>query len=85
MEFLRPVTRDSVAVRWWQVQFAFGTLACEGRTMTSVAAELGVERATISKGATDVCRRCKMQPSWYMKNEDAAESYKESRKKQVSP
>jgi hypothetical protein len=71
-------------VTWWQVQFALGTIHCEGRSMTDVALTLGVGRAAISKGATELCRMLNIPPSFYMKQEGAQESYRKTRKKQLA-
>jgi hypothetical protein len=52
--------------------------------MTSVAKKLGVERATISKLATDICRQMGMSPSFHMKSEAAQDAYRTARLRQLS-
>src|SRR5437667_12338307 len=44
-------TKQSIAIAFYQAAFALGLTAVNSDTMTSVAARLGVSRATISKGA----------------------------------
>lgn len=81
MDWLRSPANSHVA--WWQVQFALGTIHCEGKTMTQAALDCGVKRATISKGATELCRICGIDPSFYMKREDAQQSYRNMRRQQL--
>ncbi|MEM6885417.1 MAG: hypothetical protein AAF571_10325 [Verrucomicrobiota bacterium] len=68
----------------WQVAFAMGLDCCEGKEITSVANNIGVERATISKGATEFCRANDLPPSRYMKSEEATKSYREAREAQLT-
>lgn len=82
MTWLRNPKHYEVA--WWQVQFALGTIHCEGRSMTEVGLTLGVGRAAISKGATELCRMSEIPPSFYMKKEPAQEAYRKTRKKQLA-
>jgi len=81
MEWLRAPKNPEVA--WWQVQFALGTIHCEGRTMTSVAAEIGVVRAAISRGATELCRILGVPPSTYMKSQAAQQAFRDERLSQL--
>ncbi len=72
------------SVKWWAVQFALGTGHCEGHSMTTIAERIGVGRAAISKEATELCRRLGIPPSPYMKSAESQESYRDTRKDQVS-
>jgi hypothetical protein len=83
--FTRVMDRfKSNTVLWWANAFAYGLPHCEGRTMTEIAAALGVSRATLSKEATEICRRDGLSPSFYMKSEEAQASYRTTRKEQIS-
>lgn len=88
--FLRVINHVMTAFRndrcsqWWQFQFALGTRACMGKTMTHAATLCGVDRAAISKGAVEICNTLGLPPSAYMKDEDARESYQQTRKAQLS-
>jgi hypothetical protein len=53
----------------WKAAFALGTTNCLGRSMSEVAAKLGVTRAIISYGAKDICTRFNLPPSPYMRND----------------
>lgn len=52
----------------WGIAFAVGANCCAGRSMSEVAAMLGVTRALISYRAKDFCRRYELPPSPYMKS-----------------
>lgn len=69
-------TLTTVAVAFFQAAYALGLPQCE-ESMTVKAAKLGVERATISKGAVAFCAANDLQPSWHMKKE--CSSYTEAR------
>jgi len=51
----------------WGVAFAVGATCCIGRSMSEIAAMLGVTRALISHRAVEFCRRYELPPSPYMK------------------
>lgn len=52
---------------WWAVAFAISHPYCVGRTMSSVAAELGISRASLSSLATQFCASNGLPPSVYMR------------------
>lgn len=68
---------------FWQICYGIGLPICEGRSMTSVADELGVERAAISKGAKDFQRRNGLPINQYMKGADAVKEYSKKRLEQL--
>jgi hypothetical protein len=72
-------TVQSVAVQFWSVAYALGLNCAAGISMTDRAVSLGVQRATISKGARAFCLANDLPPSFMMKAEAAAESYCDSR------
>ncbi len=80
MEWMRSAKFSEVG--WWQVIYAFG-YPQGSRPMAEVAAELGVERATISAGARSLLRALDMPPSQAMRSEDAVKAYKRCRVKQL--
>jgi hypothetical protein len=47
--------------------------------MTERASLIGVSRAAISKVATDFCSANELPPSFYMRSEEAGESYRKAR------
>jgi hypothetical protein len=51
----------------WGVAFAVGAHCCIGRSMSEVAARMGVTRALISNRAVSFCQRNSLPPSPYMK------------------
>ncbi len=67
----------------WQVAFGLGLPCCEGMSMDRVAAELRVERATLSKGAVNFCKAYNLPPSEYMRSEPARKAYRERRESQL--
>ena len=67
----------------WQVAFGLGLPCCEGMSMDRVAAELRVERATLSKGAVNFCKAYNLPPSEYMRSEPALKAYRERRERQL--
>jgi hypothetical protein len=67
----------------WQVAFGLGLPCCEGMSMDSVAAELRVERATLSKGAVNFCKAYNLPPSEYMRSEPARKAYRARRERQL--
>jgi len=69
-------------VGWWQVVYGLG-LSSAIKPMSDVAADLGVERATISAGATSFIAALDLPPSPSMKSVAAAKTYKEIREKQL--
>ena len=74
---------ENKATASWQVAFALGLACCDGRKMAEVARFLGVGRACISKGARDFCEANGLEPSFYMKTEEATLSYKRTRESQL--
>jgi hypothetical protein len=77
---LRPgATVTDIAVAFYQVAYALGLNLCEGMSMTERAQAWGVERASISKGATQFCNGNGLPPSFYMKKEPAQESFRSAR------
>lgn len=51
----------------WGVAFAVGAHCCIGRSMSEVAATMGVTRALLSNRAVSFCNRNNLPPSPYMK------------------
>lgn len=72
-----------VASAFWSAAFALGCNICRGSTMTDCAIRLGVTRATISKGARAFCSAHGLEPSYYMKREEASESYAVARLRSI--
>ena len=68
-------------VKAWGVMFALGHPYCLGQSMSVIAQQLRVSRATISNAATEFCKAAQIPPSSYMKSETAQESAKQSRNK----
>ncbi len=68
-----------IRTAYWQVCYAIGLPMCEGISMTERAKRIGVERATISKGARSFCSANQIPPSTYMKSEEASGSYQKER------
>lgn len=68
-----------IRTAYWQICYAIGVPMCEGQSMTERAKAIGVERATISKGARSFCAANQLPPSPYMKSEDAAGAYQKER------
>lgn len=68
-------------VKAWGVMFAIGHPYCMGQSMSMVAQQLRVSRATISNAATEFCKAAQIPPSTYMKSETAQETAKQSRNK----
>ena len=78
--FSRPgVTVEQVETVYWQCCFALGLPICEGQTLTSVAARLRCERASISKGAIKFCESNGLGRSQYLKSEASRSAYREAR------
>jgi len=75
----RNVTLEQVETVYWQCCFALGLPVCQGQTLTSVAARLGCEKATISKGAVKFCESNGLGTSQYLKPEITRSSYREAR------
>lgn len=77
---LRPgATVQDIAVAFYQPVYALGCNICDGVSMTERSQMWGVERATISKGATAFCSGNGLPPSFYMKKEEAQNSYRGAR------
>ena len=68
-------------IKAWGVMFAIGHPYCMGHSMSIVAQQLRVSRATISNAATEFCKAAKIPPSSYMKSEQAQKVARTSRKK----
>jgi hypothetical protein len=77
-------SRDPITASW-QVAFALGSACCAGRSMLEIARNCGVSKACISKGARNFCEKNHLPPSFYMKSEKAVESYRITRKSQLTP
>ena len=69
----------SVGVAFWSAAYGLGLKCCEGVSMTDRAAELGVRRATISKGAKKFVESNGLTPSFYMKDQAAGRAYCKAR------
>jgi hypothetical protein len=65
----------------WGVMFAIDHAYCAGKSISEVATQLGVHRATISNAATQFCKQAKIPPSGYMKSEESREIARELRTK----
>lgn len=77
---LKPgTTVQDVAVAFYQSAYGLGLNLCDGMTMTDRSGIWGVERASISKGATAFCAGNALPPSFYMKKEDAQDAYRDAR------
>jgi len=63
----------------WQVSYALGLNQAD-RPMIQVAAELGIERATLSGGAWEFLRMLQLPPSPAMRSEGACDAYSNARK-----
>lgn len=74
---------DRPMVALWQAAFAIGLACCDGITMTRAGEICGVTRACISKGARQFCKDNELEPSFYMKSDEAAEIARETREKQL--
>lgn len=55
-------------IKMWGVFFAISHPYCIGRSMSDVATELGVSRASISNAAIEFCKANELPPSPYMRN-----------------
>ena len=75
----KSATLVTVACRFWSVAYGIGANCCAGVSMTDRAQTLGIERATISKGATAFCAANDLEPSWSMKRECARTSFAAAR------
>jgi hypothetical protein len=65
----------SVSVAFWSVAYGLGLKCCGGMGMTQRAEQLGVRRATISKGAKKFVESNGLSPSFYMKDIKAGHAY----------
>jgi hypothetical protein len=72
----------SVAVNFWGAAYGLGLSCCEGMSMTERSAQIGVQRATISKQARLFIEANGLPPSYYMKQE--TDGYVTSRLAQVA-
>ena len=72
-------TVTSVATAFWGAAYGLGLNACDGISMSERAADLGVERAAISKKARSFVSANGLAPSWHMKTEQAVDHYCSSR------
>lgn len=68
---------------YWAVAFGLGTIQCEGDSITSRAAKMGISRAALSKKITAFCNRNGLPASTYMKPLEAQQSYRFSRNDQL--
>jgi len=79
----RPgATLVDVATAYYQCAYALGLNSCD-LSMTERAEMLGIQRATISKGATAFCAAHDLEPSWAMKREGTADAYAEARRESI--
>ena len=69
----------SVSVAFWSGAYALGLKCCGGVSMTDRAKQLGVRRATISKGAKKFIESNGLSPSFYMKSKDSGRAYCKAR------
>jgi hypothetical protein len=69
----------SVSVAFWSAAYGLGLKCCGGMSMTERANQLGVRRATISKGAKKFVESNGLSPSFYMKDQAAGRSYCKAR------
>jgi len=69
----------SVSVAFWSAAYGLGLKCCGGVSMTERAGQLGVRRATISKGAKKFVESNGLTPSFYMKDQAAGRSYCKAR------
>ena len=56
-----------------------GLVCVDGRSMTTIGESLGLSRATISKHARAFGQANDLEPSFYMKSDEAVEAYSEAR------
>ena len=70
---LREFRQDTP--KWWGIAFALDHMACDGRSMADIAAQIGCPKATISWHAVKFCQENGLPPSGYMKSEAARDSY----------
>src|SRR5215831_8855417 len=75
----KRVTVEQVETAYWQCCFALGLPVCQGQSLTSVAARLKIERATISKGAIFFCESNNLPANPYLKSEPSRLAYREAR------
>jgi hypothetical protein len=64
--------------KWYSVSLALGLMSTRGRSETSVAVELGVCRAAISKDVVTILRLAHLEdnPAWGLKSAENRETYK---------
>ena len=76
----RPsATLRDVKVKLYGMAFALGLAMIEGKSQTSVAASLGMTRASLSKIGIHFCLANNLGPSFYQKSELARERYRDAR------
>lgn len=76
-------TLRSVATAFYGPVYSLGLNIADGMSMTERAEQWGMTRAGISKNATLFCRAFQLEPSWYMKTENASITYSEARVESV--
>ncbi len=71
--------------KFWWVCFlvATGDADADGRSMTQIAAEWGVGKATVSKICVSICARLGIPPSRAMLSSEARNSYKKSNRRKT--
>lgn len=74
----------SVSVAFWSVAYGLGLKCCGGMGMTQRAEQLGVRRATISKGAKKFVESNGLTPSFYMKDKQSGHAYCHARLRTVA-
>ncbi len=67
----------------WGVMFAINHPLCLGRSISDVATQLKVPRATISVVSTDFCKNHSLPPSKYMRREEDQQLARNNRNKQL--
>ncbi len=74
----------SAQVAFYSAAYALGLKCCGGMSMTQRAEQLGVRRATISKGAKKFVESNGLSPSFYMKDKQAGHAYCHARLRVVA-
>jgi hypothetical protein len=72
-----------VQTAFWQVCYALGLNICAGMSMTERSKSIGIERATLSKGARAFCQGNDLPPSQYMKDAESEDAYRDGRLKSI--
>ncbi len=81
---IREGNMRSVQVAFYSAAYALGLKCCGGVGMTQRAEQLGVRRATISKGAKKFVESNGLSPSFYMKDKASGHAYCHARLRVVA-